>query len=64
MIKHGRSDNLYKVEKIAGRYVAHHVRVGGLFDRENRVGAADSFENAVVLVKGHAGTAKIEIKPW
>lgn len=64
VIKDGRSDNLYKVEKIAGRYVAHHVRICGLADRENRVGAANCFEDAVALVRSHAGTTNIEIKPW
>ncbi len=63
VIKDGRSDNLYKVELVGGKYVAYHVR-GMFISNENRIGAASSFDDAVSLVKSHAGTDRIEIKPW
>lgn len=62
VIKDGRSDNLFKVELVGGKYVAYHVR--GIFSSETRIGAASSFDEAVSLVKSHAGTDRIEIKPW
>lgn len=62
VVKDGRSDNLYKVEVVGGRYVAYHVR--GIFSNENRIGAGSSFDEAVSLVKSHVGTDRIEIKPW
>lgn len=64
VIKDGRTANLYKVEEFSGKFVVHHVRVGILFSNEKRVGAADSFDGAISLVKSHAGTGKLEIKPW
>ena len=63
VIKDGRSANLYKVEKFNDRYVAYHV-TGIVFTHDNRIGAGSSFDEAVSLVKGHAGTDRIEIKPW
>ncbi|MGF1657433.1 MAG: hypothetical protein ACFCU3_10690 [Verrucomicrobiales bacterium] len=64
IIKDGRSRNLYKVEKVGGRFVAYKVNVGMLWDDETRVGSDSTFEGAVAVVKAHAGTSKIEIRPW
>lgn len=63
VIKDGRCDNLYKGELVGGRYVAYHVR-GMIFSNDHRVGAGSSFDEAVSLVKSHAGSDQIESKPW
>jgi len=64
VVRDGRSDNLYKVESFGKRFVVHHVRVGFLFDSEKRVGSGSSLEEAVVLVKAHAGCSNVDIRPW
>jgi hypothetical protein len=64
VIKDGRANNLYEIEKCGGKFVVRKVSGGILpftFD-SHKIGSANLFEDAVAIVKGHAGTSRIEIK--
>lgn len=63
VIEDGRRDNLYRVEKIVGKFVV--FKVAGLFDSgTRRIGSAPSLADAITLIKGITGTNRIRIENW
>jgi len=51
----GGGANLYQIDEYGGKYTAYKVSVGFLGNSKSSIGAANSLEDAISLIRAHSG---------